>query len=301
MTFTVFLPDSKVRRLDLFLSDKLSRISRSQIQKMIVEGNVSVDGRIRKASCQLKGGETVSVVLDTPDTEDIHPEDMPVFFFYEDEHIAVIEKASGQVVHPGAGHKKSTLVNALLYHIPELKGVGPRERAGIVHRLDKETSGLMVVAKTPAAFAGLQRQFREREVDKVYLALVWGTMPEKTGKFSWPVGRHVKYGSRMSIRTKKPREAETRFKVLRCVEKYSLLEIKPLTGRTHQIRVHLSASGHPVVGDPRYGRRKSKKKSPRLFLHAHRLSFSHPATGKRMEFCSPLAPDLAAFLESVSG
>jgi 23S rRNA pseudouridine1911/1915/1917 synthase len=299
-TFAVCPESGLLQRLDIFLSGKFRHLSRSQIQKMINEGRITVDGQSRKASYRLRDGETVAVDLATPKPEDFQPEDLPVVFLYQDEHIAVLDKPSGQVVHPGAGHKKNTLVSALLFHVPELKGVGPKERAGIVHRLDKETSGIMVVAKTVPAFIELQRQFRKREVEKVYLGLVWGKMPQKTGKFSWPIGRHIRHGARMSLKTKKPREAETYFEVLKQLEEWTLLEIKPVTGRTHQIRVHMAASGHPIVGDLRYGRRKSTRQTSRLFLHAHRLAFTHPEKGERVEFCSPLAADLSAFLESIS-
>jgi len=299
-TFPVLPEAGRLQRLDVFLSQKFRHFSRSQIQKMINEGRITVDGQSRKASYRLREGEAVAVDLVAPEPEDFQPEALPIVFLYQDEHIAVVDKPSGQVVHPGAGHKKNTLVSALLFHIPELKGVGPKERSGIVHRLDKETSGIMVVAKTLPAYVELQRQFRKREVEKVYLGLVWGKMPQKTGKFSWPIGRHIKHGARMSVKTKKPREAETYFEVLQELEEWTLLEIKPVTGRTHQIRVHMAASGHPIVGDPRYGRRKSTRQTSRLFLHAYRLAFTHPDTWERMEFCSPLAADLSSFLESIS-
>jgi len=294
-------PDSDyLLRLDVFLSRKFPHFSRARIQKLILDKQVTVDERIRKASYRLRGREIVSVELPTDDSEEFQAEDLPVVFIYQDEHIAVVDKPSGQVVHPGAGHRKNTLVNALLFQIPELKDVGPRERSGIVHRLDKDTSGLMIVAKTLPAYVDLQRQFKTREVDKIYLGLVWGKFHEKRGKIQWPIGRHVKHGARMSVKTNKPRDAETHFEVLRQLGDWTLLEIKPLTGRTHQIRVHLAASGHPIVGDPRYGRRKSVGPAPRLFLHAHRLSFNHPNSGIRVEFRSPLAPDLSSFLETIS-
>ena len=299
-TFSI-LPDSgRLLRLDLYLSQKFVHLSRSQIQKMVDKERVKVDGQVKKASYRLKEGESVDVDLDESEPEGLQAEAMPVIFLFQDEHIAVIDKPSGQVVHPGAGHTKHTLVSALLYHIPELEGVGPKERPGIVHRLDKDTSGLMVVAKTCPAYVELQRQFKAREVNKVYLGLVWGCLPQKSGRITWPIGRHAKHGERMSVKTKKPREAETLFEVLKHLDEWTLLEIKPLTGRTHQIRVHLAASGHPLAGDTRYGRRQTKVRIPRLFLHAHRLSFSHPETGEKVEFCSPLAPDLAAFIETIS-
>jgi 23S rRNA pseudouridine1911/1915/1917 synthase len=187
-------------------------------------------------------------------------------------------------------------VNALLHHFADIADVGPEERPGIVHRLDKETSGLMVVARSQVAYMELQRQFKLRTVEKIYLGLVWGKITKLKGTIEWPVGRHVKHGERMSVKTKKPRSAETRFKVLRRFQRYTLLEIKPITGRTHQIRVHFATSGHPIVGDTRYGKKKSKGHIPRLFLHAHRLSFFHPVSKERMVFLSPLPHELKKFL-----
>jgi 23S rRNA pseudouridine1911/1915/1917 synthase len=229
----------------------------------------------------------------------IKRENVPVDVLYSDDHIAIIDKPSGMVVHPGAGKSHHTLVNSLVYRFPDLKEVGPEERPGIVHRLDKETSGLMVVARNLKAYEQLQQQFRRREVEKTYLGLIRGRMPEKKGKISWSIGRHVKHGERISVKTKKPREAETHYSVLKEYEEYSLLEVKPLTGRTHQIRVHMAASGHPLAGDTRYGHRKSKPTFPRLFLHASCLSFIHPGTQKRAEFSSPLPQDLKSFLEKL--
>jgi 23S rRNA pseudouridine1911/1915/1917 synthase len=203
------------------------------------------------------------------------------------------------VVHPGAGNRRGTLVNALLFHFPQLKGIGPEERSGIVHRLDKETSGVMVIAKTMKAYQELQQQFKKRQVNKVYLGLVWGKMPEKEGVIDWAIGRHVKHGERISVKTKKPRAAETNYSVREEIGNFTLLEIRPITGRTHQIRVHCAAAGHPLVGDARYGRLKSKPKCPRFFLHASCLSFLHPETGERVEFTSPFPKDLKEFLEDL--
>jgi len=224
---------------------------------------------------------------------------LPLEIIYKDKHFLVIDKPSGMVVHPGAGNRRGTLVNALIFHFPQLKSVGPEERPGIVHRLDKETSGVMVVAKTFEAYKALQQQFKRREVKKVYLGLVWGRMAEKQGKIHWALGRHVKHGEKISVKTKKPRSAETHYCVQEEIGDFTLLEIRPITGRTHQIRVHLAASGHPLVGDARYGRRKSKTKCPRLFLHASCLSFLHPVRQERMEFTSPMPEDLKEFLEAI--
>lgn len=286
-------------RLDVFLSEKIKRLTRSQIQRIIEEKGVKVNGIFRKPSYRLKSGEKVEIEFEIKEPEEVKAEDIPINLIYSDEHVLVINKASGMVVHPGAGNRKHTLVNALLYHFPEIKEIGPKDRPGIVHRLDKETSGLMVVARTLDAYFELQRQFKSREVEKHYLGLVWGRLPNKEGKISLPIGRHIKHGERISVKTKKPREAETRFSVVEEHENFNLLEIRPITGRTHQIRVHLAATGHPLAGDSRYGRRKTKTSLQRLFLHASFLSFIHPGTEKRVEFFSPLPQDLKGFLSKL--
>jgi len=285
------------QRLDVFLSGKINELTRSQVQRIIDEQKVKVNSVIRKSSYKLREGDRVELEYEIPKPEEIKPENIPLKLAYSDDHIVVIDKPSGMVVHPGAGRTHGTLVNALLYHFPELAEVGPKERPGIVHRLDKETSGLMVVVKTQKAQKELQRQFRMREVNKHYLGLVWGKMPEKKGEITWSIGRHAKHGERMSVKTKKPRTAETQYSVKEEYPEFSLLEIKPVTGRTHQIRVHFSASGHPVIGDTRYGRRKAKIRCPRLFLHSYWLSFIHPETRERLEFSTPLPEDLKNFLE----
>ena len=287
------------QRLDVFLSEKINELTRSQLQKIIEEKRVKVNGIVRKSSYKLKAEERVEIEYELVEPRKIQPEDIPLNVHYSDDHIVVIDKPSGMVVHPGAGRRRHTLVNALLYHFPDLKQVGQEERPGIVHRLDKETSGLMVVARNLKTYTQLQQQFRKREVEKLYLGLIWGRMPEKKGKISWPIGRHVKHGERISVKTKKPRDAETHYSVRKEYKEFALLEIKPFTGRTHQVRVHMAASGHPLVGDTRYGRRKLKRRFPRLFLHSSCLSFVHPETKKRIEFSSPLPKDLKSFLDKL--
>lgn len=287
------------KRLDVFLSERIKELTRSQIQKFIEERRVKVDGIARKSSYKLKSGEKVEVEYELAKPKEIEPENIPLDVLYSDDHLAIIDKPSGMVIHPGAGKSHHTLINTLLHHFPDIKEVGPEERPGIVHRLDKETSGVMVVARSLKAYEQLQQQFRKREVEKTYLGLIRGRVPEKEGKISWPIGRHVKHGERISVKTKKPREAETYYSVQKEYEEFSLLEIKPLTGRTHQIRVHMAASGHPLAGDTRYGRRKSKPSIPRLFLHASRLSFIHPETQEKVEFSSPLPSGLKKFLDKL--
>lgn len=294
-TFRVDL-SQKGLRLDVFLSQKIKEQTRSQLKKKIEQNRATVCGTPRKSSFILSAGDQVEFILDLSEGEALFPENVPLKILYHDEHVIVLEKPSGMVVHPGAGRRHETLVNALLHHFPGIREVGPEERPGIVHRLDKETSGLMVVALSERAYVELQRQFKQRLVEKIYLGLVWGKITKRDGTIRWPVGRHAKHGDRMSVKTKKPRTAETQFEVLRKFQGYTLLKIKPITGRTHQIRVHFAASGHPIVGDTRYGKKKAKLRTPRLFLHAHRLGFFHPESQERLDFLSPLPIELEKFL-----
>ncbi|MFW6124048.1 MAG: RluA family pseudouridine synthase [Acidobacteriota bacterium] len=289
------------KRLDLYLSESISELSRRKIQDLIREGKVLVNFETaQKSSCHIRCGDQIEIKYEISRPFKIIPEDIPLDIVYQDECLAVINKASGMVVHPGAKIQKHTLVNSLVYHFPEIKKAGPKVRPGIVHRLDKETSGLLVIAKNPEAFDNLGAQFRKRIVQKKYMALVWGRYCREEGVVSWPIGRHVKNGARMSIKTKKAKEAETHFKVLKGFNEHSLLDVKPITGRTHQIRVHMSASGHPIVGDQRYGKRKKRTTlKSRLFLHAYYLSFIHPENQKRLEFSIPLPEELQRTLEKI--
>jgi len=287
------------RRIDAFLAESLRDVSRARVQRMITGGDVLVDGGPVKASHRLVEGEKVTIRLIREMKEKPGPEDMPLEILHEDRDIILVDKPSGLVVHPGAGRRTQTLVNALLYRFPDLAGQEPEDRPGIVHRLDKETSGVMVVARSPRALIDLQQQLKNREVDKQYLGLVWGKINHAEGRLSWPIGRHARHRDRISIKTNKPREAETRYRLLQAYQEFAYLEIHPLTGRTHQIRVHMAAAGHPLVGDSRYGRRGGKGPSPRLFLHAGTLKFRHPGSGERVEFSSPLPPDLQAVLDGI--
>jgi len=287
-------------RLDVFLARRIPDFARAQFQRFIDKGFVFVNGERRKPSLKLRTGDTIEADIEIPEPGALEPEDIPLRVIYEDESIAVIDKPSGMVVHPGAGARSGTPVPALLHRYPEIRGVGAEDRPGIVHRLDKETSGVILVARTAAAQLELKRQFKAREVKKVYLALIAGRPAREEGSFDWPIGRHHRHGERMSIKTDKPRTAITDYRIARTIGGFTLLEVRPLTGRTHQIRVHLAAAGHPVVGDRRYGSRKAGGTTfPRLFLHARELSFCHPVTGARLAFASPLPPELAAVLESL--
>jgi len=297
--FLITSPSDANLRLDRFLSEKIKELSRAQIQRLIDKGFIRVEKQAAKSSQKLRVGERIEVEFEIPGPQKLQADNIPLPIIFHDKHIIIIDKPSGIVVHPGAGLRQGTLANALLFHFPEIKDIGPEERPGIVHRLDKETSGLMVIARSLRAYTHLQHQFKIKAVEKHYSGLVWGKMSVKEGHLTWPIGRHPKYGARVSVKTKKPRTAETRYTVRQEFERFSLLDIQPITGRTHQIRVHLAASGHPIVGDRRYGRRGDKAAGPRLFLHAHLLSFTHPETDKHVEFFSPLPEDLKKFLKKI--
>jgi 23S rRNA pseudouridine1911/1915/1917 synthase len=280
-------------RLDVFLADRIEGLSRSQVRKAIDAGGVRVGSFTRKAGYKIKPGDRVHVEYEIPEPDGpLTPQNIPLKVIYKDADVIVIDKPPHLVVHPGPGHSSGTLVNALLYHFPEVSITGSEDRPGLVHRLDQDTSGVMVVARSIRAFSFLRDQFKRRVVWKTYLALVWGRMSDTAGKLSWPLGRHPKEGSRISIRTRSPKRAETFFQVQRAFKDTTLLDVKPVTGRTHQIRVHLAAAGHPVCGDPVYGRKREPREFPRIFLHAHTLSFLHPETEERLTFASPLPPDL---------
>jgi 23S rRNA pseudouridine1911/1915/1917 synthase len=296
--FTVTADAGDGTRLDVFLADRLPGLSRTQVRKVIDGGGARVGTFKRKAGYKLKTGDRVVVDYEPPAPEGgLLPEDIPLKVIYKDADVIVIDKPSGLVVHPGAGHASGTLANALIHHFPEVALVGSEDRPGIVHRLDRDTSGVMVVARTPRAYDSLVRQFKTRVVWKTYLGLAWGRISASEGKLSWPLGRHPKQGNKISILARSPKKAETFFQVLRTFQDTTLLEIRPITGRTHQIRVHLAEAGHPIVGDRIYGPRKEPREFPRLFLHAQTLSFIHPATGERLTFASPLPPDLEAVIE----
>lgn len=286
-------------RLDLFLKARLPEFSRAQIQKLIKDGQVLVNDHLARPGQKLKVRDRIEVRLAPPPAGDrLEPEPLPIEIIYEDDHLLVINKPAGLVVHPGAGVKRGTLVHGLLYRYPEIAAVGSSARPGIVHRLDKDTSGVMVVARTQEAYLSLRQQFEERRIQKVYLALALGRFRQKKGIIDLPIGRHVHHRQKISVRTRKPRVAITHYEVLKEFRETSFLALRPVTGRTHQLRVHLSATGHPLVGDNRYGGSGGKRsKYPRLFLHAWKLILLHPLSGMEMKFESPLPLELQAVLK----
>lgn len=286
-------------RFDRFLASKLDQLSRSRIQALIEEGLVTVAGKPVKASARLVGGEQIVVVVPDPVAAEPKAEALPLTVLYQDRDLLVIDKAAGMVVHPGAGHQQGTLVNALLHHVRDLEGVGGELRPGIVHRLDKDTSGVMVIAKHERALAALQKAFAERSVEKIYLAFIAGEPPD-AGTFRTLHGRHPIHRQRFTGKVKRGKPAVTHYRVLERLRGAALVEVRLETGRTHQIRVHFSEAGFPLLGDPIYGSRRSQRLgAPRLALHAHRLAFAHPIKKRRVEVEAPLPPDLKKLREAL--
>jgi len=305
--------DEEGVRLDVYLAGRDAGLSRSQIRKAVEEGRVLVNGRRVKAGHRLREGETVDLVIPEPAPMDVQPEAIPLSVVFEDEHLLVVDKPAGMVVHPAAGHSSGTLVHALLHHCRDLSGIGGVLRPGIVHRLDRDTSGLLLVAKTDGAHRGLTTQFRERLIDKTYLAVVLGVPPTDAGEVLLPVGRHPSDRKKMSTRSSRGRDAVTRWRVRERFGAATLLEVGLLTGRTHQIRVHLASQGYPVVGDSVYGRsgllksvadmetRSILRGMKRQALHAARIAFRHPLQGVPLSFESPLPADMAGLCEALRG
>jgi len=287
--FDIVVQGEEAERLDLYVAHHCPDVSRSHAQRLIEEGFVTVNGRPAKPSRLLQRGDRVVVRVPPPSPLDLEPEAIPLSIVYEDPDLLVVDKPAGMAVHPGAGRSRHTLVNALLARCPDLAGIGGVLRPGIVHRLDKDTSGLLLVAKNDRAHTALSRQLKERTVEKGYLALVTGRLEPKEGIIEGAIGRDPRNRKRMAV-VEGGRPARTAYRVREYLADCTLVEASPSTGRTHQIRVHLAAVGHPIVGDAVYGR-----PSPfveRQFLHACRLGFHHPADGRRLVFESPLPPDL---------
>ena len=276
-------------RLDNYLAHLRGDLSRSYIQKLIHLGHVLLNGHTARPSTRLAIGDQVQVHLPETQAQELAPETLPLDVVYQDDHVVVVNKPAGLTVHPGPGHTHGTLVNALLSHYPEMKEVGEPSRPGLVHRLDADTSGLMVVARTPLAYESLSRQMRSRTITKVYLALVRGHPTPPEGVIEAPIARHPRDRQRMGI-VAEGRQASTYYSTTKLFNGFALLKVKPHTGRTHQIRVHMAALGHPVAGDAKYGGRVPFLR--RQFLHAYRLGFDLTPATTHMEFTSALPQDL---------
>jgi len=294
----VFTADKAGFRLDKFVSENCPGLSRSQAQKLIDEGNVLVNGIAEKASHKTEAGEKIEITVPPPAATGLLPEAIPVKIIYEDDDLLVIDKPAGLTVHPAPGHPSHTLVNAVLSHLNEIEDDGEVTRPGIVHRLDKDTSGVMLVAKNNVALANLADQFKARTVKKTYITLVKGILRPDKGVIDAPIGRDSGDRKKMAVTGEsRGRAARTNYRVIRYVGKNTLLEIMPETGRTHQIRVHLAAIGYPVFGDITYGKKSAFLN--RQFLHAQKIGFNLPATGKWVEFESPLPEDLEQALKEL--
>ena len=310
----VVLPQHEGIRLDRWLADQQSELSRSYIQTLIADGQVWVNGQHVRASYKIVTGDTVQITVPPPVCTSVHPEEIPLDIFFEDDHVLVVNKPAGMTVHPATGVYSGTLVNALLAHCHQLSGIHGILRPGIVHRLDKETSGLMVVAKSDVAHRGLSAQLETRAMVRRYAALVWGLFEENDGRIEAPIGRHAHDRTRMAV-IEGGRFAATRWQVVRLFDFLSLLTVRLETGRTHQIRVHMAYVHHPVFGDPVYGggevrihgispmlrhlARQLLKGVDRQMLHAAQLQFVHPVTEAPMQFEAPLPDDMQAVLKKL--
>ncbi len=307
--------DSSGKRLDILCSEMFSDISRSRIKSLIQAGNILVNGRIVKAGYSVKEGDLLDISVPEPIKTDITPDDIPIKILYEDAYLLVVDKNAGMVVHPATGNYSGTLVNALLYHIKDLSGIGGELKPGIVHRLDKDTSGLLLVAKNDKAHIGLSEQIKSKSAQRFYKAIIIGDIPDNEGLLSFPIGRSPADRKKMTVKYKGGREAHTKYKVLERFGKYTFLEVQLLTGRTHQIRVHFSHIGYPILGDSDYkGRsiptesfgkdeldlwRRLLKILSRQALHAYKLKFEHPITGKTITISSPLPEDISIALNEI--
>lgn len=302
-------PESKGERLDQALARVFPDLTRSRIQGLIEAGHARVEGKSAKAALRLKGGERLQLHVPAPVAAVPQAEALPLSVLHEDRDLVVVDKAAGMVVHPGAGHASGTLVNALLHRVKDLAGVGGELRPGIVHRLDKDTTGCLVVAKHETALVALQKAFKTRAVDKRYLALVHGTPKVAEARIDTLYGRHPVHRQRFTGKVKEGKPAATVYRVREAFEGAALVEVELLTGRTHQIRVHLSEAGHPLLGDSVYGSgRKAKGRAAeaqevlgRQGLHAWKLAFPHPRTGKEVRVEAPLPEDFTAALKVLRG
>mgnify|MGYP001183611396 CR=1 FL=1 len=306
MTFIeIFFPPDRIsERLDQFVASSVTELSRAAVHRLIESGDICVNGATAKPSFKLKEGDRIAINVPNPEASEAIPEDIPLEILYEDRDIIVVNKPAGMVVHPGAGNPDGTLVNALLGHCTDLSGIGGQLRPGIVHRIDKDTSGVLIAAKNDNAHLSLSHQFKEHTIKRIYLALVLGSPKFDTGHIESTIGRHPVDRKKMSSKARQGKQAVTHWKVMARYDGVTLLRLRLETGRTHQIRVHLSEAGHPLVGDQLYGTegrlsairntrvRALMKKMGRQALHAKTLGFIHPTTGHYMEFDSELPEDM---------
>ncbi len=309
LAFTVTAPEAGVR-LDQFLAQKAGW-SRARLQKLLKSDRVLVNGRPRPASYRVRTDDGVAVLVPPPVPTHLAPEALPLTILFEDQDLLVVNKPPGLVVHPGAGHSQGTLLNALVHHCPDLADIGEVSRPGLVHRLDKDTSGLLVVAKTALAHAALVAQFQVHTITKIYQALVWGRLPEVAGRIEKEVGRHPTARQKMSVHARRGKPAVTFWQVIKEFPgPLTLVQLSPQTGRTHQLRVHLASEGHPVLGDATYGGGVSRlaghpgllRLKPlvhRQLLHAWRLGITHPRTGEPLTWEAPLPEDFQAVLDKL--
>lgn len=295
----IYVDEDKDIRIDSYLAEELKEISRSNIQKMIKEGLITVNGKKIKPRYLVRTGDYIEIKILEPKKINIPAENIPLNILYEDDDIAIIDKPQGMVVHPASGNYSGTLVNALLYHMDSLSTMGGQERPGIVHRLDKDTSGLLIISKNDFSHSILVNEIKERRVKRIYYCLVYGNIKVDKGVINAPIGRDPVDRRRMTVIDKNSKEAITHFKVLERFNRYTLLEVELETGRTHQIRVHMAYIGHPVVGDIVYSNKKSIFGLKGQLLHAKRLSFYHPRKGDYLEFESELPNYFISILKKV--
>ncbi|MBI5212541.1 MAG: RluA family pseudouridine synthase [Nitrospirae bacterium] len=303
------LPPDASKRLDVFVSEKAD-ITRSQVQKLIKEGHILVNNSVENPNYKVRANDAITIHRPEEESGILIPEQIPVKILYMDDHLVVVDKPAGMVVYPAAGHDKGTLLNALAYHCKKLASIGGPLRPGVVHRLDKDTSGVIVVALDDKTYYGLTEQFKGRNINRKYIALVYGDIKEDSGKIAMEIGRSASDRKKMSTRTKRGKEAVTKWKVINRFGAATLIEAKLGTGRTHQIRVHFAAVGHPVLGDSTYGKKvdieiktdgnKKKIAFPRQMLHAEILGFNHPITNEYIEFSSPLPEDMEECIKKLS-
>jgi len=291
--------NNKGERIDVYLTACIETFSRSHVQKLITAGQVFVNGKAVRANYKVETSDRVELIIPEVSAPKNEAEDIPLTVCYEDEDVIVVNKPRGLVVHPAAGHETGTLVNALLRHCHDLSGINGDLRPGIVHRLDKDTSGVMVAAKNDRAHMSLAAQIKARTAGRLYYAIVHGNIKENEGLIDAPIGRHPVDRKKMAVTFKNSKPATTKFRVLERFGEFTLVECSLLTGRTHQIRVHMAYIGHPVLGDPKYGPRQALFSIDGQALHSAELHFSHPATGEEMVFRAPLPDDMLAILAAL--